>query len=134
MNRTSAGDGGGSFARVDEGSVFVGLPGAPGWTTTGFFGSTCCEYTDRDNKKRSVDADSCKLFIAFVGGPYLITNRVWKRAARGQCVTPIFGAESPAFWLLTKHQNVDWLAHRDVTGEGGACTHSCDDGVEIGFT
>src|SRR5688572_6500006 len=68
MNCTSAGEGGGSFARVDEGSVFVGLPGAPGWTTTGLFGSTCCEYTDRDNKKRSIDADSCKRFIAFVGG------------------------------------------------------------------
>src|ERR1700684_942166 len=35
MNATSAFERGGSVACVSEGSVLLGLPGAPGWTTTG---------------------------------------------------------------------------------------------------
>src|SRR5579864_112241 len=35
MNSTSACDRGGSFPVVDSGSFLLGLPGAPGWTTTG---------------------------------------------------------------------------------------------------
>jgi hypothetical protein len=35
MNSTSFLDVGGSFARVDAGSTFVGCPGAPGCTMTG---------------------------------------------------------------------------------------------------
>src|SRR5271156_3235671 len=45
MNSTSAGERGGRLARVDDGSLFVGAPrapGAPGCTTTGFAGSDCC--------------------------------------------------------------------------------------------
>ena len=38
MNRVSAGECGGNVARVEGGSVRVGWPGAPGWTTTG----VCC--------------------------------------------------------------------------------------------
>src|SRR6266481_2833780 len=41
MNSTSACDRGGSVALVDGGSVLLGLPGAPGCTTTGFAGSVC---------------------------------------------------------------------------------------------
>ena len=42
MNSTSAGDRGGRMAGVDDGSVLLGAPGAPGCTTTGFAGSACC--------------------------------------------------------------------------------------------
>src|SRR5580700_3261275 len=42
MNATSAGDCGGRVARVDDGSILLGAPGAPGCTTTGFAGSVCC--------------------------------------------------------------------------------------------
>ena len=38
------------MARVEGGSVRVGWPGAPGWTTTGVAGSPCCAETDSDNK------------------------------------------------------------------------------------
>src|SRR5216684_2051451 len=41
MNSTSACERGGSVALVDGGSVLLGLPGAPGCTTTGFTGSVC---------------------------------------------------------------------------------------------
>src|SRR5229473_2827108 len=44
MNSTSACDRGGSVAFVDAGSVLLGLPGAPGCTTTGFAGSVCCAH------------------------------------------------------------------------------------------
>jgi hypothetical protein len=47
MNCTSAGEFGGSLALVEEGKVFVGFPGAPGWTTTG----DCCAKTDSANKQ-----------------------------------------------------------------------------------
>jgi len=55
MNCVSAGECGGSFARVDEGSVFVGCPGAPGWTTTGLRGA-CCAVTDSDKRQARVPA------------------------------------------------------------------------------
>jgi len=42
MNPTSACDSGGSVALVEGGSVVLGLPGAPGCTTTGFAGSVWC--------------------------------------------------------------------------------------------
>src|SRR5271165_782958 len=41
MNSTSAGDRGGRVGRVDEGRVLVGVPGAPGCTTTGLAESGC---------------------------------------------------------------------------------------------
>src|SRR5260370_35899901 len=43
-NSTSACDRGGSVALVDGGSVLLGLPGAPGCTTTGVAGSVCCAH------------------------------------------------------------------------------------------
>ena len=51
MNCTSAGEFGGNFGRVEEGSVRVGLPGAPGWTTIGVFGSAFCAETDSGNRQ-----------------------------------------------------------------------------------
>src|SRR6266852_6440603 len=42
MNSTSACDRGGSVPFVDGGSVLLGLPGAPGCTTTGVAGLACC--------------------------------------------------------------------------------------------
>jgi hypothetical protein len=54
MNCTSAGEIGGSLALVVEGSVRVGFPGAPGWTTTGFEVEVCCAETRKENKLASV--------------------------------------------------------------------------------
>jgi hypothetical protein len=53
MNSTSACDRGGSVALVDGGSVLLGLPGAPGCTTTGLPGSVCCAHIAEE--KRSVE-------------------------------------------------------------------------------
>src|SRR5438270_1538093 len=54
MNSTSAGERGGSFAVVEEGSLLLGLPGAPGWTTTEGAGPLCCartaEQSNPDNR------------------------------------------------------------------------------------
>jgi len=51
MNSTSFGERGGSVALVDDGSVRVGCPGAPGCTTTGGAGdSACCAQTGGDKK------------------------------------------------------------------------------------
>jgi hypothetical protein len=61
MNFTSAGECGGNVARVEEGSVRVGWPGAPGWTTIGVAGSACCAETDSDNKHVRVAARSHSL-------------------------------------------------------------------------
>jgi len=54
MNCTSAGELGGNVALVEDGSVRVGCPGAPGWTTIGVAGSACCAETDSDNKPERV--------------------------------------------------------------------------------
>jgi len=45
----SAGVAGGNVGRVSAGSVLVGCPGAPGWTTTGDAGSACCAQTATGN-------------------------------------------------------------------------------------
>jgi hypothetical protein len=55
MNCVSAAEIGGSLGRVEDGSVRVGLPGAPGWTTTGFE-SRFCAQTDTDNRQARATA------------------------------------------------------------------------------
>src|SRR5260370_36195156 len=44
MNSTSACERGGSLALVDAGRVLLGLPGAPGCTTTRVAGSVYCDH------------------------------------------------------------------------------------------
>src|SRR5258708_28063933 len=51
MNSTSAGERGGRMARVDDGSVLLGAPGAPGCTTTGLARSVCCGGATGEKKK-----------------------------------------------------------------------------------
>ena len=58
MNWTFARECGGNVALVEDGSVRVGWPGAPGWTTTGDAGLACCAETDSDNKQASAPAKS----------------------------------------------------------------------------
>src|SRR6267142_1667294 len=41
MNSASAGEAGGSLAIAEAGSLLLGLPGAPGWTTAGDAVSVC---------------------------------------------------------------------------------------------
>src|ERR1700688_765217 len=50
MNSTSAGERGGRAARVEDGNVLVGAPGAPGCTTTGFAESLFCARAAGENK------------------------------------------------------------------------------------
>src|SRR5579862_1239839 len=50
MNSTSADDRGGKRAFVDEGNVLLGMPGAPGCTTTGFSGGVCCERANKEKE------------------------------------------------------------------------------------
>jgi hypothetical protein len=56
MNCTSAGERGGSVALVDDGSVRVGWPGAPGCTTTGVVGLACCAQTGSENNPERLAA------------------------------------------------------------------------------
>lgn len=56
MNCISAGELGGSVALVDGVNVRVGLPGAPGCTTTGVGGAGCCAQTASENKPARVVA------------------------------------------------------------------------------
>jgi hypothetical protein len=60
MNSTSFGERGGSAALVDDGSIRVGCPGAPGCTTTGeTCESACCAQIGSDMKqKRALKAMS----------------------------------------------------------------------------
>ena len=50
MNSTSAWDLGGSVGFVDGGSLLLGLPGAPGCTTTGVAGSVCCARAGEEKR------------------------------------------------------------------------------------
>jgi hypothetical protein len=51
MNSTSARDGGSNVALVEDGSVLLGFPGAPGWTTTGASaGEVCCARAGINNE------------------------------------------------------------------------------------
>src|SRR5215467_4112800 len=56
MNSTSACESGGRAALVEGGSVLLGLPGAPGCTTTGFDESFCCADTADDTTPTSPSA------------------------------------------------------------------------------
>lgn len=49
INCTSASECGGSLARVVGGSVRVGCPGAPGWTTTGADPDCCAKREGNEN-------------------------------------------------------------------------------------
>ncbi|MFZ0285510.1 MAG: hypothetical protein WAL32_09785 [Terriglobales bacterium] len=50
MNSTSADDTGGRIPVVDDGSVLLGEPGAPGCTTTGFAGYVRCAWAAKEKK------------------------------------------------------------------------------------
>src|SRR5882724_11917974 len=66
MNRTSAGERGGSVALADGDSVRVGWPGAPGCTTTGVAESACCAQTGSENKPARVLPAISPLRHAFI--------------------------------------------------------------------
>ena len=48
MNSTSASERGGKVPLVVGGKVLLGVPGAPGCTTTGVAGSVCCAWTEEE--------------------------------------------------------------------------------------
>src|SRR5258708_16748371 len=50
MNSTSADERGGNVPFVEGGSVLVGLPGAPGCTTTGGAGADCCARVGEESR------------------------------------------------------------------------------------
>src|SRR5260370_1536089 len=50
INSTAACDRGGRVALVDGGSVLLGLPRAPGCTTTGFAASPCCAHAPEQKR------------------------------------------------------------------------------------
>lgn len=58
MNCTSARVCGGNVGLVEEGSVLVGWPGAPGCTMTGGLVSACCAETDSSDENARVAARS----------------------------------------------------------------------------
>ena len=68
MNCTSAGEVGGSVALVEGGKFRVGLPGAPGCTTTGVGVVGCCAQIGSENKPRSVMAAIIPLRSAAIPG------------------------------------------------------------------
>ena len=57
INSTSFGECGGKLARVEGGNVFVGWPGAPGWTTTGLDDPDCAAI-DTDNKQTNAHTEA----------------------------------------------------------------------------
>ena len=65
MNSTSFADKGGRLARVDEGKVRVGCPGAPGCTTTGLDDCACVQ-TEIANKRAIVKVAKGKLRQAVI--------------------------------------------------------------------
>lgn len=60
MNCVSAAVCNGSFGRVEDGNVRVGLPGAPGWTTTGFEARFCADTGTNKKQARATEAKGLK--------------------------------------------------------------------------
>jgi hypothetical protein len=82
MNSTFACDRGGSVALVDGGSVLLGLPGAPGCTTTGFPGSACCAHIAEE--KRPVEQKKLAGTLAASNMPHSSADPLAERGFRLQ--------------------------------------------------
>src|SRR4029077_5796807 len=86
MNSRAGCERGGSVALVDGGSVLLGLPGAPGCTTTGVAGSVCCDHiAEQKNPEEQKKAAPV---------PALIRSRFWgarvtRQAARDRALNII---------------------------------------------
>src|SRR5260370_23840588 len=76
-NSTSDCDRGGSVALVDGGSVLLGLPGAPGCTTTGVAGPVCCILAGEEKKPVGAPAASSMpaVTLTISGNPCRIRAR-----------------------------------------------------------
>src|ERR1700693_689550 len=92
MNSTSACDRGGSVALVDGGSVLLGLPGAPGCTTTGLPGSVCQALITEE--KRPVEQQKLAGTLAASNMPHSTADPLAERSFRLQRKqqSPPFGA------------------------------------------
>jgi len=82
MNSTSACDRGGSVALVDGGSVLLGLPGAPGCTTTGLPGSACGAHIAEE--KRPVEQKKLAGTLAVSNMPHSSADPLAERGFRLQ--------------------------------------------------
>jgi hypothetical protein len=95
MNSTSACERGGSVALVDSGRVVLGLPGAPGCTTTGVVGSVRCARAGK--KKRPVGALAARSVPHSTADLLAEWNlRLWRKWSSLQ-----FGASLNIFSALT---------------------------------
>ena len=116
MNFTSASEGGGNVARVEDGSVRVGCPGAPGWTTIGAGGSTCCAETDSASKHAKAPATRYLFcFIGVIRVLHITISRPRKCSSR----TTLDGISRPScsFARIAEIAAVDHRVSRDLAAE-----------------
>src|SRR5712671_1337890 len=86
MNSTSACDRGGSVALVDGGRVLLGLPGAPGCTTTGVARSVCCGH--RAEQKNPGEQKKAAAVLTLIRSRFR-GARVTRQAARDSALNII---------------------------------------------
>ncbi|HSK42780.1 MAG TPA: hypothetical protein VLA83_02715 [Candidatus Binatia bacterium] len=58
MNAASACERGGSCPVADAGNLLLGLPGAPGWTTTGAAGAVCARAAKQEKAAIALAAEN----------------------------------------------------------------------------
>jgi hypothetical protein len=107
MNFTSAGECGGNIARVEDGSILVGWPGAPGWTTTGF-----CAETGRENKHVSTQA--AQYVIRQLLGPESLSMEGFTLSQSGSIDlvrNEGFGTDLCLFWKRRGYANLLLCLH-----------------------
>ena len=104
MNATSACDRGGSLALVDDGSVLLGCPGAPGCTTTDFCGSLCPAH--RVDEKRPAGQKKLAAMVAPTNISRGIADPLAVHAFRllRKGWSPDFGAQLNIFSLLSSQK------------------------------
>src|SRR6202049_2125737 len=95
MNSTSACERGGSVGLVDGGRVVLGLPGAPGCTTTGVVGSVRCARAGKE--KRPVGALAARRVLHSTANPLA----EWNLRFRRKWSSFQFGASLNIFSALT---------------------------------
>lgn len=115
MNCTSAGEAGGSLTLVDDGRVRVGLPGAPGWTTTGAAGD-CCAQTRKRDKPAKVLADATTHAPAAMANTTRIPNlHLTERGFKRSKYLNIVGL-TLSYLVGTSHSLEDLIAEQRIKG------------------
>lgn len=119
MNCTSAGERGGSVALVDGGNVLVGWPGAPGCTTTGVPGPTCCAQTGSENKTRKVQPAINPLRHAET----FITELSLRLPVEGKVLIDVEWSDIEVAHFNTKRHQDHWGSRTVILSSFNGCGH-----------